>query len=239
MPHFFFYRALKKFPGGTPGRTLPVRVLFTGAPALVSKEPVYLPCCLATIFSMSSKKGNAPNIGKALPRCFKVVDILPRLKKTTKTHTQQQQKLLIRIHTQHATRLISSYFGVVVPSAEVGSRGVCHTGVTLSSATLLLLRTHTHIPSHRSHLKSDITRRASSTHNPERCPIRGVSPSLPRFHYRETERENADKGTKAHQTFVRKVRLFDCSELLLLARNVGRGGCGGTDTHRPHSTLLI
>lgn len=118
------------------------------------------------------------------------------------------------MHTQHGTRLISSYFGVVVPSAAIGSRGVCHTLVTLSSATLLLLRTHTHIPSLRSHLKSDITRRAHSTHNPERCPIRGVSPSLPRFHLRETERENAGEGTQAHRTFVHNVRLFDSSDLL-------------------------
>lgn len=105
MPHlFFFYRALKKFPGGTPGRTLPVTVLFTGAPALVSKEPVYLPCCSATIFSVSSKKGNAPNIGKALPRCFKVVDILTRLKTTTtiKKNTHTTTKINNR-HT-HTTR---------------------------------------------------------------------------------------------------------------------------------------
>lgn len=57
---FLFDRALKKFPGGAPGRTVPVKVLFTGPPALVSKEPVYLPCCSATVFSMSSKKGQHP-----------------------------------------------------------------------------------------------------------------------------------------------------------------------------------
>lgn len=180
------------------------------------------------------KKRATPLIsGKRCKRRFvKVVKILTRKKN-------------LHIHTQHATPLISSYFGVVVPSAEVGSRGVCHTRVTLPAATLLLLRTHTHIPSLRSHLKSDITRRAHSTHNPQRCPIRGVSPSLPRFHCRETEREQAGEGTKAHRTFVRKVRLLVVSaELLSSVRNVGRGGCGGTQHAPPpplttHPTLLI
>lgn len=226
MPCFFWTGPRKKVPRSDSSvRALPVRGLFTGAPALVSKEPVYLPCCSATIFSMSSNKGTTPNIRKAVPRCFKVVKILGHWNTN------------LSIHTTRTTRLISSFFGVVVPSAELGSRGGCHSGVTVPCANLLLLRTHAHIPSPRSHLKSDITRHAHSTHNPERCPIRGVSPSPPRFHYREGRTRARRRGnTKAHRT-ERPCAKFDSSKLLSLVRNVGRCGCGGEHAPPPFDSF--